>query len=101
MKITPSQIGLITAANNAQSLANDMRAAYWLECERGKEGSATCHRQQAWETLERLAELFGGKLIEVEPEQDEPEPVSFDDDLQAKCRALAEEDEAMRVKGML
>ena len=57
---TPSNDDLCMITRRANDLANDCHAAYWLET-RGEE--ATHLRNLARAHLERLAELFGVRLV--------------------------------------
>jgi len=60
----PTSDDLCRITSRANDLANDCHAAFWIET-RGEE--ATHLRSRAMEALERLAELFGARLVYDRP----------------------------------
>lgn len=59
----PSKLDLCSAAYYASSISQNANAAYWLECS----GVSAEHlRKDLRQHLERMADLFGLKVVEIE-----------------------------------
>ena len=56
----PTKYDLCKVSHHAGRLSNDCHAAYWMECGSGSESHL---REPAKEALERIAELFGARLV--------------------------------------
>ncbi|WP_372570389.1 hypothetical protein [Ruegeria jejuensis] len=69
---TPTGIDRYYARTCAQSISESITKFITLEGvdDDFAQAMAKTHRQEAWEQIEKLAELFGAELVEAEPESE-------------------------------